>query len=159
MLGGNTTLIGNVGGYASGTTSATKGLHWFNENGNEIIIRKADGAVLGNFDQGDVVISNEGAKLLSAFSQDPTAFMEKFGFSNYIQPMVNVNIPKIPNIERFSNQTPINNTTHMEVILPNVTNYDDFMNRMQNDKRFDNIVTASMNSKMTGGNSLSKFRF
>lgn len=159
LLGGDDSFFGNAGGkikgYASGTKRSGKELAWLNENGAEII-RTKDGALLKPLDN-SMVFNNESSKRLWEFSQNPSAFLEKMGMNNIIQPIFN--IPKLPNIERVSNQTPVNNITHMEVVLPNVTNYDDFMNRMQNDKRFDNIVTASMNSKMTGSNSLSKFRF
>lgn len=159
LLGGDDSFFGNAGskikGYASGTKRSGKELAWLNENGAEII-RTKDGALLKPLDN-SMVFNNESSKRLWEFSQNPSAFLEKMGMNNIIQPIFNV--PKLPNIERVSNQTPVNNITHMEVVLPNVTNYDDFMNRMQNDKRFDNIVTASMNSKMTGSNSLSKFRF
>lgn len=159
LLGGDDSFFGNAGskvkGYASGIKRSGKELAWLNENGAEII-RTKDGALLKPLDN-SMVFNNESSKRLWEFSQNPSAFLEKMGMNNIIQPIFNV--PKLPNIERVSNQIPVNNITHMEVVLPNVTNYDDFMNRMQNDKRFDNIVTASMNSKMTGSNSLSKFRF
>lgn len=157
LLGGDDSFFGNAGGkgYASGTKRSGKEWAWTQEKGVELI-RTKDGALLTPLDN-SMVFNNESSKRLWEFSQNPSAFLEKFGMNNIIQPIFN--IPKLPNIERPSNQTPINNITHMEVILPNVTNYDDFMNRIQNDKRFDNIVTASMNSKMTGSNSLSKFRF
>lgn len=159
LLGGDDSFFGNAGskikGYASGTKRSGKEWAWTQEKGVEFI-RTKDGALLTPLNN-SMVFNNESSKRLWEFSQNPSAFLEKFGMNNIIQPIFN--IPKLPNIERPSNQTPINNITHMEVILPNVTNYDDFMNRIQNDKRFDNIVTASMNSKMTGSNSLSKFRF
>ena len=157
LLGGDNSFFGNAGGkgYARGTKRSGKEWAWTQEKGVELI-RTKDGALLTPLDN-SMVFNNESSKRLWEFSQNPSAFLEKMGMNNIIQPIFNV--PKLPNIERVSNQTPINNITHMEVVLPNVTNYDDFMNRMQNDKRFDNIVTASMNSKMTGSNSLSKFRF
>lgn len=157
LLGGDDSFFGNAGdkGYASGTKRSGKEWAWTQEKGVELI-RTKDGALLTPLDN-SMVFNNESSKRLWEFSQNPSAFLEKMGMNNIIQPIFN--IPKLPNIERVSNQTPVNNITHMEVVLPNVTNYDDFMNRMQNDKRFDNIVTASMNSKMTGSNSLSKFRF
>lgn len=159
LLGGDDSFFGNAGskikGYASGTKRSGKEWAWTQEKGVELI-RTKDGALLTPLNN-SMVYNNESSKRLWEFSQNPSAFLEKFGMNNIIQPIFN--IPNLPNIERPSNQTPINNITHMEVILPNVTNYDDFMNRIQNDKRFDNIVTASMNSKMTGSNSLSKFRF
>ena len=159
LLGGDDSFFGNAGskikGYASGTKRSGKEWAWTQEKGVEFI-RTKDGALLTPLNN-SMVYNNESSKRLWEFSQNPSAFLEKMGMNNIIQPIFN--IPKLLNIERPLNQTPINNITHMEVVLPSVTNYDDFMNRIQNDKRFDNIVTASMNSKMTGSNSLSKLRF
>ena len=126
LLGGNASLLGNVGGYANGTLSATKGLHRFNEKGNEIIIRKSDGSMLRNFDQGDVVIDNEGAKLLSKFAENPALFMERFGVPSVAHVMPNVNLPKMPVMQskQVPNVTVEFGDTH--VTLPNIHDVNDF---------------------------------
>lgn len=65
-------------GYASGTQSATKGLHPICENGVEII--EKDGCLIypiGAFDGGEKVFSNEQTQRLWELSQNPDV-MEKF---------------------------------------------------------------------------------
>lgn len=65
-------------GYASGTKSATKGLHPICENGVEII--EKDGCLIypiGAFDGGEKVFSNEQTQRLWELSQNPDV-MEKF---------------------------------------------------------------------------------
>ena len=53
-------LFGNVTGYASGTKNVDKDkVAWTQENGEEIIIRRSDGAILTPLKQGDRVIPND----------------------------------------------------------------------------------------------------
>ncbi len=147
-------------GYKNGTFSATKGWHLFDELGlgSEVIITK-DGAIR-QFDAGDKVINAEGTSNLFTFANDPQGFLEKFGVLNYAIPAVNVKLPDtsvltrrnaVPNVE--------NNSTHMEVVLPNVQNYDDFMNHMIRDNRFEKVVQSMTLGRALGGNSMNKYKF
>ncbi|MDE7425426.1 MAG: hypothetical protein K2N51_17345 [Lachnospiraceae bacterium] len=53
-------LFGNITGYASGTKNVDKDkVAWTQENGEEIIIRRSDGAILTPLKQGDRVIPND----------------------------------------------------------------------------------------------------
>ena len=52
--------FGNVTGYASGTRKVDKDkMAWTQENGQEIIVRKSDGAILTPLSRGDSVIPND----------------------------------------------------------------------------------------------------
>lgn len=160
LLGGNASLLGNVGGYANGTLSATKGLHRFNEKGNEIIIRKSDGSMLRNFDRGDVVISNEGAKLLSKFAENPSAFMERFGVPNVTPVMPNITLPKMPVMQnRQTEATPLIHDVNMTFELPNVKNTDDFINDMIRSTRFEKFIQEITLGQALGKNPLNKYRY
>lgn len=157
LLGGNATLIGNVGGYASGTLSATKGLHWFGEKGDEIIIRKSDGAMLGDFGNGDVVISNGGAKLLAAFAENPSAFTEKFGLNNFVQPLINVNTPTLPKIQ--PRVMPNVTFGDVNISLPNVRTPEDFSREFKqvyanNIGKIRNMIQDDIGNSFLGRNSL-----
>lgn len=155
-LGGDASHIGNVGGYAKGTKRSGKEWAWTQEKGVELI-RTKDGALLTPLDN-SMVFNNESSRRLWEFSQNPVDYLNKLGMQN-VAPQINVIAPKMPELSRMQTSGVENNTTYMEVVLPNVTNYDEFINRMQSDKRFDKMITTSMNSKMTGGNSLNKFRY
>lgn len=159
LLGGNASLLGNVGGYANGTLSATKGLHRFNEKGNEIIIRKSDGSMLRNFDQGDVVISNEGAKLLSKFAENPALFMEKFGVPNVTPVMPNVTLPKMPVMQ--SRQAP-NVTIDLGGITMHGVNDPQELTRqirhtLATDSRTEKILDVKIAGRMLGKPDTSRF--
>lgn len=153
--------IEKIGGYANGTLSATKGLHRFNEKGNEIIIRKSDGSMLRNFDQGDVVISNEGAKLLSKFAENPALFMEKFGMSSITPVMPNVSLPKMPVMQ--GRQAPIQNVTvDLGGITMNGVNDPEELTRqirhtLATDSRTEKILDVKIAGRMLGKQDTSRF--
>lgn len=146
-------------GYASGTNYAKKGLHWTQEEGNELIIRKSDGAVLTPLGLGDKVVNADGTSNLFTFANDPQGFLEKFGVLNYAIPPVNVKLPDTSVLRRDITPSVENNTTHMEVVLPNVQNYDEFMNHMIHDNRFEKVVQSMTLGRAMGGNSMNKYRY
>lgn len=51
------------------------------------------------------------------------------------------------------------NTVTVEITLPNVTNYDEFKQKMQRDKSFENMLRAMTTDRMFGGSSLKKYRY
>jgi len=158
LLKGNSSFaskLGTINGYASGTKRSKKEWAWTQEKGVEII-RTKDGALLTPLDN-SMVFNNESSKRLWEFAQNPSGFISKL-IDGIIQPQINL-IANIPSHIKDAASNVMQNTTYMEVVLPNVANYDEFMTRMQNDKRFDNIITSSMIGKFTGGNSLSKYKW
>lgn len=101
--GGNKSKFTTISmGYASGTKSATKGLHPICENGVEII--EKDGCLIypiGAFDGGEKVFSNEQTQRLWELSQNPDV-MEKFR-----QELLNIR----PCIDfKFGNTAPVTKT-------------------------------------------------
>ena len=147
-------------GYASGTNYAKKGLHWTQENGDEIIIRKSDGAILTYLGTGDKVVNPDATNHLYDFANDPQGFLEKFGVMNYTMPAVN--IPTMPNISSLVNKpsnTPQVHDVNMTFELPNVKSADDFINELQHSSRFEKIVQSMTLGNALGGNSMNKYRY
>jgi len=58
-----------------------------------------------------------------------------------------------------NNTVTSNNNVTMNIELPNVQNYNDFVNQLQKDKRFENIVQSMTIDKALGKNSLNKYKF
>ena len=48
---------------------------------------------------------------------------------------------------------------NVEFTLPNVTNYDDFVNKAQSDKRFEKIIQQMALGNVSKSNSLTKYKF
>lgn len=68
-------------------------------------------------------------------------------------------ISSLPTLNKVIEGSATNNDIDMQVILPNVTNYEQFFTELCKDPRFSKIVLADVNSAMTGKNSLAKNRF
>lgn len=83
IVSGISDAIANSGysltGYASGTSSATAGLHKLNENGDEIIIRKTSAGDISNLSYGDAVIPSDISKNLMKFAVDPYNYLSDVG--------------------------------------------------------------------------------
>lgn len=69
-------------------------------------------------------------------------------------------IPTIPKFNSMLNNVgSTKNDIHMEVVLPSVKNYDDFVNQMQKDKRFEKIIQGMTVDVMSGKSNYSKMKW
>lgn len=133
-------------GYASGGYNLKKQLAWTQEDGTEYIIRPSDGAILTPLAKGDSVLTSEATKNLWNMANNPMDF---------IKDNLSVSIPNIPTVN--GNGT-VDNNIQMTINLPGVTNYQEFVTRLQSDKKFEKMIVDVTSSALTGSNSLSKYR-
>lgn len=70
-------------------------------------------------------------------------------------------LPSLNNLikSQADNSTPIYNFNGMEIILPNVKNYEEFKSALITDQKFNNAILTTVSTTLTGGNSLSNRRF
>lgn len=146
-------------GYVSGTNYAKKGLHWTQENGDELIIRKSDGALLTPLGMGDKVVNAEGTNNLFTFANDPQGFLEKFGVLNYTP---NLALPKMPNIQprNISNEVNLGGVHIAQVVTSDAQ---DFMRQLPsviaNDTKTQKVISEVVLGGALGRNSMSAKRF
>lgn len=55
--------------------------------------------------------------------------------------------------------SPVYNFQGMEVVLPNVTNYEEFKSALIGDQNFNRSILTKVNSSLTGKNNLGNMRF
>lgn len=154
-------------GYKSGTSHASSGYHWTQEDEKEeFIIRKSDGAILTPLGDGDMVFNNEASKKLWEFSQNPEAYMQRLGLNpadlNVINPLENFNASFLPTFsDTISHGQNVNmNVDGITISLPNVTNYTDFRNELIKDRNFEKAMFTSINHALTGkGTPFDKLRY
>lgn len=158
----NTKLLNYLksNGYKKGSAHiSNKQLAWTQEDGEEIIYRASDGAMLTPLGQGDMIFTNEASKVLWDLSKDPSAFLEKFGLAN-VTPQFNVTTPTMPKMERSNMQSSVNmNVDGIEINLPNVTNYKEFRNELIKDSTFTNAMGTYVNNHMMGKNPLEHLKY
>ena len=155
-LGGDSSHIGNVGGYAKGTRRSGKEWAWTQEEGVELI-RTKDGALLTPLDN-SMVFNNESSRRLWEFSQNPVEYLSKLGIQD-IAPQINLSTPKLPEISRNVSSNPVVNLGGINIVCNEVSNADEIVNDLISNKKFEKAMYSAVGNAMTGGNSLSKYRY
>ncbi len=139
--------LNQLSGYSKGSKRINKEqLAWTQENGNEILYRSKDGALLTPFSSGDMVFTKEMTQRLWEMAKGNIA----------MTPDVSLNIPKIN--DNSGNKT-INNDNNISITLPNVKNYDEFKSELQKDTKFVGFVQEVTLGEALGHNSLRKNKF
>ena len=133
-------------GYASGTRRAPVDYAWTQEKGPELIVTKS-GAVLSPV-KGAAIFKAEATKTMYDFANNPSGFLHDTLKQN------------------VTNVAPVNNAGNMNANiqnditfnLPNVTNYEEFMNKMTHDPKAEKFVQSVTIGAINGKSSLNKYK-
>lgn len=133
--------LNQLNGYTNGSKKINQNqLAWTQENGNEIIYRSTDGALLTPLNNGDMVFTNEMAQKLWEMAKG------------------NISVPAFNSHKINTNSDRGNNTVHNDnkiaITLPNVKNYNEFKSELQKDTRFVNFVQEITLGEALGHNSM-----
>lgn len=134
-----------ISGYKIGGQNIKDEFAWTQENGGEII-RRSDGAILTPV---------KGATVFNAQQTDALWNLSKSLIGNSGN-LANTNIPDM--VLKNGNQT-INNDVRMDITLPNVTNYDEFVTQLKADSKFEKFVQSITFGNALGKNTLNKRRY
>lgn len=133
--------LNQLNGYTNGSKKINQNqLAWTQENGNEIIYRSTDGALLTPLNNGDMVFTNEMAQKLWEMAKG------------------NISVPAFNSHKINTNSDRGNNTVYNDnkiaITLPNVKNYNEFKSELQKDTRFVNFVQEVTLGEALGHNSM-----
>ena len=147
-------------GYKNGTRYAKKGLHWTQEDGEELIIRTTDGAILTPLKWGDKVVNAEGTNNLYDFANDPKGFLASMGL-NYSMPAVNVKVPDVSALKRNNTAPSVNlGGVHIAQVVTN--DAQDFMRQLPsiiaNDTKTQKVISEVVLGGALGHNSMNARR-
>lgn len=119
---------------------------WTQEEGQEVIIRPSDGAILTPLARNDSVLTASATSNIWNMANDP----EKF-----IRENIKVNSTDIPAVKEFNNNSI---DADFSITLPNVQSYEDFKYAMQHDKSFETMVRSMTVDRLFGKSSLRKYK-
>ena len=160
----NTKLLNylKANGYKKGSPHIpNKQLAWTQEDGEEIIYRASDGAMLTPLGQGDMVFTNESSKVLWDLSKNPSAFLEKFGLAN-VTPQINVATPTMPEMERNNMQSAVN-VGDINITCNEVQNarelMEDVTDQLIKSTRFNKAMSTMVNNGIMGKNPLEHLKY
>lgn len=133
-------------GYASGTPNVLKeDDYWTNENGQEYIIRKSDGAVMQRLFPGDKVLNANASENMYNFATNPSQFLSGLNMGN------------IPSASIKNANTSIGDV-NVSINLPNVTKYEEFAYKLQHDKNFEKMIQDMTIGRINGKSQLNKYK-
>lgn len=133
--------------YATGARKIPKtDWAWTQEEGQEAIIRPSDGAILTPLAKNDSVLTHSATNALFDFANDPQGFVDKLRMSDVVFPIANQ-----------SSTGDINANIDMDITLPNVTNYAEFINELQRDPKFEKLVRSMTTDRIFGKSQLRKY--
>ena len=133
--------LDQLNGYTKGSKKIDQNqLAWTQENGNEIIYRSTDGALLTPLGSGDMVFTNEMAQKLWEMAKG------------------NISVPAFNSHKINTNldhgSKTVNNDNKIAITLPNVKNYSEFKSELQKDAKFVNFVQEVTLGEALGHNSM-----
>lgn len=136
-------------GYATGSRRIMQNeLAWTQENGQELIYRASDGAMLTPLGTGDAVFTAEMTNRLWDIANNPGIFSG----------LTSVGLPK--GMASTRTNSAVQNDVVMNISLPNVVDVDGFVNELRTNKKFEKVVQSmTIGNVISGSNSLSKFKY
>ena len=135
--------------YAVGLKNAPKAENaWVNELGSESIVKPSENAIVTHIAKGDSVLTADATRNIWDMASDPSGFISGNLFNNGI----------LSGLEPYMR---VNNNSIGEVTfnLPNVTNYEEFMNRAKKDEKFEDMIQAMTIGVVAGKSTLAKNKY
>ena len=149
-IGKNTKAKFRKAGYKKGIYKTKQDeFAWTQENRiPETIIRKSDGAILTPLNKGDTVFNGNATSNLWDMGNNPSKFIRDNLSGTY-------DVANGNNV--LNNQ--VTNDINMNITLPNVKNYNEFVNELQRDSKFERMIQDMTINQLSGRSSLSKFKY
>lgn len=139
--------LDQISGYKKGAKNIPEEqLAWTQEDNPEIIVRKKDGAILTKLEPRDSVIPGNLSENLF-----------KWGGINP-DSIIGNDLQNIPTPSKTITGTSAPTTINIEIGIDKVMDYNDFVQKMQNDKQVEKLVQSMTLDRMLGKNTLSKYR-
>ena len=136
-------------GYATGSRRIKNNeLAWTQENGQELIYRSKDGAMLTPLGTGDAVFTSEMTQRLWDIAKTPEIFST----------LTSTALPR-GFVSNGTNNS-VQNDVVMNISLPNVVDVDGFVNELRTNKRFEKVVQSmTIGAISSKGNSYNKLKY
>lgn len=135
-------------GYRSGGYIRKDEIAWTQEGGNPEAIIRPDGSILMPLTGGTYVVNADATKNLFDLANDP---------QKHITDMIKDNSTVMPNAIGMGGT--IQNSVDLTVNLPNVTNYDEFVTRMQHDNKVQKMFQDMTVGQLAGKGSFARMKY
>lgn len=135
--------LNQISGYKLGGKNLPGGLAWTQEDGDEYILRKSDGAKLTLLSQGDSVLNHQASNVLYDMANSPKEFLRE-------------HLPEINRVGQPNSYT--QNLDKVIFEMPNVKNYEELLKAMKSDQNFERLIHAMTVDQLADKSSLRKYK-
>lgn len=150
IIGKNTKKKFKKAGYKKGIYNLKQNEFAWTQEDNipETIIRPSDGAILTPLAKGDSVLNGNATSNLWNMTNDPSKFIRE-NLSGDLD---------INNGNGSVLNNSVQNSIDVNITLPNVKNYNEFVNELQRDSKFERMIQDMTVNQLSGKSSLNKFK-
>jgi hypothetical protein len=142
----------HIKAYAKGARHIGRsGDAWTQEYGTEAILRPTDNAMLTRLRAGDTVLNAGATDNIFDFGNNPKEFLANLGFDSANNALKLRDILGSRGIDVGG--------ISINIPIDHVENYDDFMNKMTTDGRFEKFIQSMTVDRLAGGSKFSKRTF
>lgn len=140
--------LSQLSGYASGKKRVIDDEYaWTQENGQEMVIRSSDGAILTPLAKNDSVLSADASNNIWNMANDPAEFIKKSLGNEALNGVDAINGGSATYTQNFEN---------IVFNMPNVKNYEQLLSTMQKDRNFERLINAMTIDRVAGKSSIAK---
>lgn len=123
---------------------------WIDENGNELVLRPTENAMLTKLKAGDAVLNAKATDNIFDFGNNPKDFLSNLGFESASNAFKYGHaVSRSVDVGGISINIPIE---HVE-------DYNDFVNQMRSDPKFEKFIQSMTVDRLVGGSKLSKNKY
>lgn len=123
---------------------------WIDENGNELVLRPTENAMLTKLKAGDAVLNAKATDNIFDFGNNPKDFLSNLGFESASNALKYGHaVSRSVDVGGISINIPVE---HVE-------DYNDFVNQMRSDPKFEKFIQSMTVDRLVGGSKLSKNKY
>lgn len=123
---------------------------WIDEYGNELVLRPTENAMLTKLKAGDAVLNANATDNIFDFGNNPKEFLSSLGFDSASDALkYGHGVSRNVDVGGISINIPIDH----------VDDYNDFVNQMRNDSKFEKFIQSMTVDRLVGGSKLSKNKY
>lgn len=136
-----------ISGYATGKEKfLTNDIAWTQEDGQEMIVRPSDGAILTPIAKNDSILNARASNNIWDMANSPSDFIrDNLKLDNFGEP-----------VNKCAQNTYQQNLDKVIFNLPNVKNYEELLSEMQSDKNFERLILSMTVDRIAGKSALAK---
>lgn len=139
------------GAFKTGARSVVRSQKaWTQEDGQELILSPTNNAIMTSMKRGDTVLTAEMTNRIWELAQNPSRFLSSYGIGN-LSGLIGRGFAGGDTIDVGG--------INITIPIDHVDDYNDFINQIAKDEKFEKLIQSMTVDRITGGSKLDKFKY